>query len=159
MAAAKLNCTDGTKSNFFIRRENQINSSNWAHGYITRLTQIVWIQSPDISKICYDFITVNWYRPKYSSLKSFQQSFSFFRRFHFIKHSPLVLPPSSPAPQLNYIRFINLASSVSRRDGEKKAKGQEKEKMSHCVLKHISNAAVSKKKSKKVLRPQHQYES
>lgn len=44
------------------------------------------------------------------------------------------------SPQLNYIRFINLASSVSRRGGEVK-----KKKRSHCVPEHISSEAKKEK--------------
>lgn len=102
--------TDGRKSKCHSR-ENQINSSNWAHGDIT-LTQIVWICSSH--EICYDFIRMIVVVPRSCSSET-----SCLGWLPAVSSATQTCFRSIVAPsqhRLNYIRFINLASSVSRRE-------------------------------------------
>lgn len=85
-------------------RRHQVNSSSWPHGEIN--SDPDWLNGKLSARMCYDFITeiVVFSRTQLSKSKQFFHSLS-------------IPPPHSS--RLNYITFINLASSVSRRSEER----------------------------------------
>lgn len=132
---------------------NRINSSDCAHGYIHCFDPDCWIFFKNCHPQCvvmislrellrkltlWKLLELSWEKQvDFHIICLFSLGFSFssiletqhsrITRVVFVRCSLFITPFRLFSPQLNYIRFINLASSVSRRGGEVK------KKRSHCV--------------------------